>query len=88
VPALDLSRAKILYQISKIRRKAQRSALRRQSDAEQQARHAFRLVAPERRLQERYYSFLPFLARYGVRVIEDLLAAVDPVRPAHEVLAP
>jgi len=88
VPALDLSRAKILYQVSKIRRKAQRSALRRQSEAEQQARHAFRLVSPERRLQERYYSFLPFLARYGVRIIEDLLAAIDPVHPGHEVVAP
>ncbi|MGC8881602.1 MAG: bacillithiol biosynthesis protein BshC [Bryobacteraceae bacterium] len=86
--ALDLSRAKILYQLAKIRRKAERVALRRQSDAEQQARHAFRLVTPERRLQERYYSFLPFLARYGLRLVDDLLAAVDPLCPAHEILAP
>ncbi|MCS7044396.1 MAG: bacillithiol biosynthesis cysteine-adding enzyme BshC [Bryobacteraceae bacterium] len=86
--ALDLSRAKILYQLARIRRKAERAALRRQSDAEQQARHAFRLLTPERRLQERYYSFLPFLARYGLRLVDDILAAADPIRPAHEILAP
>lgn len=86
--ALDRSRAKMLYQLARIRRKAERAALRRLSDAEQQARHAFRLLTPERRLQERFYSFLPFLARYGLRLVEDILAAADPLRPAHEILAP
>ena len=86
--AMGRSRAKMLYQLGKMRRKMQRAALRRQAETEGQARHAFRLVSPHRRLQERYYSFVPFLARYGVRLLEEILAQIDATRPAHEVLCP
>jgi hypothetical protein len=38
-------------------------------------------------LQERHYSFLPFLARHGMRVMEEILAELHPLEPVHEVLA-
>ncbi len=85
--AMGRSRARMLYQLQKMRRKTQRAALRRQAETDGQARHAFRLVSPHRRLQERYYSFVPFLARFGFGMVDSILAGIDPVRPAHQVLS-
>lgn len=85
--AMQRSRVRINWQLEKLRRKAARAALRKQAEVEQQARHAFRLVSPERKLQERYYSFVAFLALHGNGLLEDLLAAIDAARPSHEVLA-
>lgn len=84
--AAKRSGAKIAFQLEKMRRGAARAALRKSAEAQDQARHAFRLASPERRLQERYYSFLPFLAKYGSRLIEDILGEIDALKPAHEVL--
>ncbi|MEJ5367385.1 MAG: bacillithiol biosynthesis BshC [Bryobacteraceae bacterium] len=86
--AMQRSRARIGWQLEKMRRKTARAALRKQTEAEAQARHAFRLVSPERQLQERYYSFVAFLAQYGTALLEELLAAIDAARPSHEVLSP
>jgi len=86
--AMRRSGARIAYQMEKMRRKTARAALRRSAEVEQQARHAFRLASPERKLQERYYSFLPFLARHGMQLAGELLGAIDPFEPAHEVLVP
>lgn len=85
--AMKRSGARIGYQLEKMRRKAARAALRKTAEAEEQARHAFRLVSPGRQLQERHYSFLPFLARHGMRVMEEILAELHPLEPVHEVLA-
>jgi uncharacterized protein YllA (UPF0747 family) len=82
------SGAKIAYQLEKMRRKTARAALRKADEAAGQARHAFRLAAPERQLQERYYSFLPFLAKYGTGILDEILRATDAMKPAHEVLVP
>lgn len=86
--AMERSRARIGWQLEKMRRKTARAALRKQAETEQQARHAFRLVSPERKLQERYYSFVAFLAQHGTGLLEQLLSATDALRPSHEVLAP
>ncbi len=85
--AMQRSRARIGWQLKKMRRKTARAALRKQADTEQQARHASRLVCPERKLQERYYSFVAFLAQHGTGLLDELLEAIDAVRPSHEVLA-
>lgn len=85
--AMQRSRTRIGWQLGKMRRKAARAELRKQADTEQQARHAFRLVSPERQLQERYYSFIVFLAQHGTGLLEDLLAGIDAIRPSHEVMA-
>lgn len=70
--ALEKSRSKMLYQLSKTERKIAREVLRRQERAVQDAEWLWRRVLPERRLQERYYSILPFLAQQGPDLLERL----------------
>lgn len=84
--ALDKSRAKILYQISKIHRKAAREALRRDERAAREAEILHHLVFPHKHLQERFYSLLPFLARHGLDVLEQLYASIDLECPDHLVV--
>jgi len=83
VEALDRSRRKIQYQIEKIRRKAGREALRRSERASREADGLCRLLAPQRQLQERFYSILPFLAAGGLGLLDRLEAAIDPSQPGH-----
>ena len=49
-----------------IERKAGREALRRDASAAQDAASLYGLIYPERHLQERIYSILPFLAKHGL----------------------
>jgi hypothetical protein len=44
------------------------------------------LVYPHRRLQERFYSILPFLARHGLDLIGRLYENVQVDRPDHRIL--
>jgi len=84
--AFQTSRRKILYQVSKIERKAAREALRRDERAGRDAAWLFNQLYPHRRLQERFYSILPFLARHGLDLIERLYQAVPPDCRHHQVL--
>ncbi len=70
--AFEKSRRKIFYQLAKIERKAAREALRRHERAGSDAAWLSAFVYPHRRLQERFYSTLAFLARYG----SDLLSRI------------
>ncbi len=85
--AAGKSRAKILHQLSKIERKAARETLNRNERAGADASYVSGLIFPDKHLQERYYSILPFLARHGVSELMDTL--YDHVRlecPDHQVL--
>ena len=44
------------------------------------------LIYPERRLQERLYSILPFLAMHGLDLIERIHEGIDLECPDHRVL--
>jgi bacillithiol synthase len=82
------STSKILYQLSKIESKTAREALKRNERASADARTMSGLIFPDKHLQERYYSILPFLARHGVDDLMDKL--YEHVRlecPDHQVLA-
>jgi uncharacterized protein YllA (UPF0747 family) len=70
--AMQKSAAKMQYQLEKNRGKAAREALRRERRATEGAARLSGLLYPERHLQERLYSFLPFLAEYGFDLIETL----------------
>ena len=70
--AMTKSAAKIRYQLEKNRHKVAREALRREDQVERGVAHLSGLLYPERHLQERLYSFLPFLAKYGLDLIETL----------------
>jgi bacillithiol biosynthesis cysteine-adding enzyme BshC len=88
--ALQKSRAKILYQLEKVRRKTAREALRRNARATADAQLLHNLIYPHRHLQERFYSILPFLAKHGLDLVEQLLHATRGATgqecPDHRVL--
>ena len=60
------------YQLAKTERKAAREALRRDQRAAAGAEYLCGLVFPEKHLQERIYSIIPFLARHGMGLIDTL----------------
>ena len=85
--AVNKSAAKIQYQLSKIEHKTSRETLKRNERALADSNYMSGLIFPEKHLQERYYSILPFLARHGVRDLMDTLH--EHVRlecPDHQVM--
>ncbi|MGA2329733.1 MAG: bacillithiol biosynthesis cysteine-adding enzyme BshC [Bryobacteraceae bacterium] len=84
--ALATSRRKIAWQLSKIERKVAREALRRDQRAAGDAAWLNGLIYPEKRLQERFYSILPFLARHGLGLIERLSGELTPGCRDHRVI--
>jgi bacillithiol synthase len=85
--AASKSSAKILYQLSKIEHKAARESLKRNERARADASYMSGLIFPDKHLQERYYSILPFLARHGIGDLLDTL--YEHLRlecPDHQVL--
>ncbi len=84
--ALDKSRAKILYQISKLEHKTSRELLRRTERIQSQAESLTGLVYPAKHVQERYYSILPFLAEHGLDLISRLYENVNLDCPDHRIL--
>jgi bacillithiol biosynthesis cysteine-adding enzyme BshC len=84
--AADKTRAKILYQLSKIERKTAREALKRNQRAGDEASYTSGLIFPEKHLQERLYSILPFIAKYGPELVDTLYEHVHLDCPDHKVL--
>ncbi len=84
--AADKTRAKVLYQLSKIERKTAREALNRNQRAAEEARYMSGLIYPEKHLQERLYSILPFLAKHGLGLTETLYEHIRLDCPDHRVL--
>ena len=77
---------KIRYQLAKIERKAGREALRRNARAARDAASLYGLVYPERHLQERLYSILPFIAKHGTYLVERLYEVVQLDCPDHRLV--
>jgi uncharacterized protein YllA (UPF0747 family) len=86
VRALERSARKIEYQFEKIARKAGREALARDARAMRDAASLYGLVYPEKHLQERLYSILPFLAEHGLELIPRIYDAIQIDCPDHKVL--
>jgi bacillithiol synthase len=83
--AADTSLRKIRYQLSKIEAKAGREALRRDQRAAADAASIYGLIYPERHLQERLYSYLPFLAKHGPDLTQQLYDAIELDCPDHRL---
>ncbi len=83
--ATKKSAAKILYQIEKLSQKTARETMRRDQRAARDATYLMNLVYPQRRLQERFYSILPFLAKHGLDLPGHLLAQTQLACPDHMV---
>jgi bacillithiol biosynthesis cysteine-adding enzyme BshC len=84
--SLEKARAKILYQLEKTRRKIERETLRRDAKASADAQYLNALLYPERHLQERFYSILPFLAEHGMDLLDQIYDAAQLDCPDHRVL--
>ena len=84
--ALGKSRAKILHQFDKMRKKTERETLRRNERACEEARYLSALLYPHRHPQERFYSILPFLAEHGMDLVERLYDVVQMNCPDHRVV--
>jgi bacillithiol biosynthesis cysteine-adding enzyme BshC len=80
------SKAKILYQFAKIEAKTAREALLRDQRASADADYLNGLLFPNKHLQERLYSILPFLARHGLGLIEHIYHNIRLDCPDHVVL--
>jgi len=84
--ATDRSLAKIRYQLGKIDRKTGREAIRRNDRAARDAAAIYGLIYPERHLQERLYSFLPFLAKHGLDLTQEIYDAIQLDCPDHRLM--
>lgn len=84
--ALGRSTRKIEYQLAKTESKIARQMLVRDDRATRDAASLNGLIYPHRHLQERFYSILPFIARHGVGVIDEIYANVHLDCPDHQLL--
>jgi uncharacterized protein YllA (UPF0747 family) len=83
---MDKSRSKILFQLAKLERKAARESLRRDARASEESRFLSGLIFPEKHLQERFYSMLPFLAQHGLGLLDTLYDATNLECTDHKIL--
>jgi bacillithiol biosynthesis cysteine-adding enzyme BshC len=79
------SGAKIRYQLEKLAKKTSREALRRNKQASEDAAYLTGMIYPQRHLQERFYTILPFLAQHGPDLVGRLLEAARLDCPDHMV---
>jgi bacillithiol biosynthesis cysteine-adding enzyme BshC len=84
--ALATSRRKIEYQVAKIERKIGREALARDARAADQAASLCGLIYPQKHLQERLYSAVPFIAKHGLGVVDQIHNTLQLDCPDHRVL--
>jgi len=81
--AAKKSTSKMLFQLDKLARKTARESMRRDARATQDAEYLMNLIYPHRHLQERFYSIVPFLAKYGLDLPGRLLAQTQLACPDH-----
>jgi bacillithiol synthase len=84
--AVQKSRSKMLYQLTKMRAKIARETMRRNNRALEETSYLYNTVYPNKHLQERLYSILPFLARHGFELVDQLYDSVKLDCPDHILL--
>ena len=89
-PTLDAavrkSYGKIEYQLSKIERKVGREMMARDERAALDASYLSGLIYPRKHLQERLYSIIPFLAKHGFALINEVAEDIHLDCPDHQLL--
>ena len=86
VKALGNSERKIRHQLSRVASKTARESLRRDDRAARDASSLYGLIYPERHLQERVYSILPFLANHGLDLIDRIYDSIQLDCPDHRLM--
>ena len=84
--AADKSRSKMLYQLAKIGHKTARETLKRNERTSAEAAYLSGLIFPDKHLQERFYSILPFVAKHGPELMDTLYEHVNLECADHKVL--
>jgi uncharacterized protein YllA (UPF0747 family) len=84
--ALERSAQKVRHQFAKIDGKVGREAMRRDERGRHDAASLYGLIFPERHLQERLYSFLPFLAKHGMDLTDRIYDSVELDCPDHRLM--
>jgi len=79
------SSAKILFQLEKLQRKTARETLRRDGKASSDSDYLMNLVFPHKHQQERLYSIVPFLAKYGLDFTARLYEQAQVSCPDHMI---
>ena len=82
--ALATSRRKIEYQTGKVARKTAAQIMARDEQAIRDTRSLHGLIFPEKHLQERLYSILPFIAKFGPGLVDEIYSAVRIECPDHQ----
>jgi bacillithiol biosynthesis cysteine-adding enzyme BshC len=82
--ALESSRRKIEYQVGKIARKTASQMLAKDHQASRDAASLHGLAFPENHLQERHYSFIPLIAKFGPDLVERIYEHVRVECPDHQ----
>jgi len=83
--ALGTSRSKMIYQLAKMERKIGRETMARDARVGRDAAFISNLVYPQRHLQERLYSILPFLAKHGPGLIDEIYDCLNLGCPDHQL---
>jgi uncharacterized protein YllA (UPF0747 family) len=73
----------MLYQLRHLSAKAARETLRRDERSARDADYLINLVYPHRRLQERFFSIIPFIAKHGPTLPERLREIAQLSCPDH-----
>jgi bacillithiol biosynthesis cysteine-adding enzyme BshC len=84
VSALATSRRKIEYQVAKMTRKTASQILAKDDQARRDAESLSGLVFPDGHLQERLYSIVPFIAKFGPGLVEEIYEQVRIECPDHQ----
>jgi len=84
--ALATGQRKINHQLAKIQRKTASQILKKDAQADREATMLYGLTFPERHLQERLYSIVPFYAKFGPALIRELHSAIQLDCPDHQFL--
>jgi hypothetical protein len=84
--ALSTSRRKIEYQIGKIERKTAAQIMARDAQAAADAQSLSGLIFPDKHLQERLYSIVPFLAKFGPGLVAELYERITLENPDHRLV--
>ncbi len=83
--AAKKSGAKMMYQLRHLSGKAARETLRRDERSAREADYLIDLTYPQKRLQERLYSIIPFLAKHGPDLPQRLFEMTQTSCPDHMV---
>jgi uncharacterized protein YllA (UPF0747 family) len=79
----ELAAAASRKQFDFIEKKIMQAARRKDEALRGQVERLVAALAPQGELQERTLTVLPFLARYGSRVLDQALEATEPFAPEH-----